>query len=183
MPKATTAVDQAGRQQRHAEEEVKPDGGADELRQVGGHGDQPRPAPTGPGETGTREVVAAELRQVAARRDASLSPTGTARASPSGWRATIAQPSAYPETSRQPRSSSRSCRDRCRPRRRRTPGRATPNTAIPGREPAASATRLGGASPVGCRRPPAGAAESAVTGRPQPIDGPSPERLRCARVG
>ena len=40
--------DQAGGERRDAEEQVERDRGADELGEVGGDRDRPRPAPTGP---------------------------------------------------------------------------------------------------------------------------------------
>ncbi len=63
--------DQARRQQPDAEQQVEPDRGADELGQVGRHGDElglrPQPRRGGP-----PEVVAAQFRQVAAGRDPGL---------------------------------------------------------------------------------------------------------------
>jgi hypothetical protein len=63
--------DDPGGQQRDAEQEVQRDRGADELGQVGGHGDQlgldPQPPRHRP-----REALAAELGEVAARRGADL---------------------------------------------------------------------------------------------------------------
>ena len=63
--------DQAGRERRHAEQQVERDRGADELGQVGRDGDRLGLDPQPPGD-GAREALAAQLGQVAAGRDARL---------------------------------------------------------------------------------------------------------------
>ena len=71
IPKATTAVIRPAAKQRHVEEQVQRDRGADELGQVGGHGDELGLDPQPPGHR-PREVVAAQLGQVAPGGDADL---------------------------------------------------------------------------------------------------------------
>ena len=62
---------EAGGEQRDAEEQVQRDRRADELGEVGRHRDELGLDPQAPGD-GAREVLAAQLGQVAAGRDADL---------------------------------------------------------------------------------------------------------------
>jgi hypothetical protein len=63
--------DEPGGQQRHAEEQVERDRRPDELREVGGHSDQLGLHPQAPGHR-PRQMLAAQLGEVAARGDAEL---------------------------------------------------------------------------------------------------------------
>ena len=63
--------DEPGREERHVEEEVQRDRRADELGQVGRHGDELGLHPQAPRDR-TREVVTAQLGQVAPGGDADL---------------------------------------------------------------------------------------------------------------
>ena len=63
--------DEAGLEERHVEEQVQRDGGADELGEVGRHGDQLGLDPQPPGDR-PREVIAAQLGEVAPGREADL---------------------------------------------------------------------------------------------------------------
>ena len=65
------AGDEAGRQERHVEEEVEAERRADELRDVGRHRHRLGLDPEPPGDR-ARVVVAAQLRQVAVGDDAEL---------------------------------------------------------------------------------------------------------------
>ena len=63
--------DEPGLEERHVEEQVQRDGGADELGEVGRHGDQLGLDPQPPRDR-PREVIAAQLGEVAPGRDADL---------------------------------------------------------------------------------------------------------------
>ena len=128
---------QAGDERRHAEQQVERDRGADELGEVGRDGDRPRPAPRARASTRPREVLAAQLRAGCGRWRCRSWPTGTGRASPSGSRRRSPR-RAGSRTWRRRRCSWRSCRGRCRRRRRRTPGRAARARRAPGRGPRAA---------------------------------------------
>ena len=137
IAKATTAVMRPGGEERHVEEQVQRDRGADELRQVGGHGDELGLDPQPPGHR-PREVVAAQLGQVAPGGDADLGREVLdqhrhevgARAAPTA---------AGSRTWRRRRCWWRSCRGRRRRCRRRRPARAGPACRAGARATAAAA--------------------------------------------
>ena len=70
-PEGTRAGQQPGGEERHAEQKVEAERGAEDLGQVGGHGDRLRLEPE-PERHRPAKVVAAGLRQVAAGRDPQL---------------------------------------------------------------------------------------------------------------
>ena len=170
---------QAGDERRDAEEQVQRDRRADELREVGGDGDrlglQPQPE-----RHGLLEVLAAELRQVLAGRDARLGATGTGRASPSGSRRR-SPTRACSRTWRRPRCWWRSCPGRCRRRRRRRPGRAGRRRPSRGR---GRGSRAAATARAAARRSPPRAASTSVGGfmpRAPASSRPGGRRRRASR--
>ncbi len=71
MPNVVAPVMHRRRKQPDPEEQVEPDRGAEELREVGRHRDRLRLDPE-PDRGATRELLAADLREVASRRDPEL---------------------------------------------------------------------------------------------------------------
>ena len=131
--------DQARGERRHAEQEVQRDRGADELGEVGGDRDRLGLHPQAPGDR-AREALAAQLGQVAAGGDA-----GLGRQVLHEHRHQV-RGDDHPDEQvavarRRRRCSWRSCRDRCRRPRRRTPARAARSARGRARAPGRAAGR------------------------------------------
>ena len=143
---------QAGRERRDAEEQVQRDRRADELRQVGRDRDRLGLQPE-PERDRLLEVLAAQLRAGSCPWRCRSWPTGTARASPSGWRRR-SPTAACSRTWRRPRCWWRSCRGRCRRPRRRRPGRAARSARGSARASASASqrARAGGSGLAASRR-------------------------------
>ena len=71
MAKVTTAVRMRGREERDPEQQIEPDGRAQELREVGGHGDDFGQQPERPGQ-GAGELLPDHLRQAQPGGDTEL---------------------------------------------------------------------------------------------------------------